>query len=246
MKNQLLQLSKIVLMLFLLGITVKVFPFEKFKTKNSVISIMNDVTEKHSTLLEPQSLIPQFKIKENKFEGYTFRLINLSNVSLNPVAQYSIEASPMILSNEIKRDSEIKQLEDSIILNLSNSLSDTSGRSHSSVYLPIAKELTTLSLSEADTKILVVNSDLMENTQQLSFYDRLSFEKLHSNIDVIKNKFEKSYSIPNLKGIQVYLIYQPTSTSTDTAFKLISQVYKQLLTEKGAEVYIQANFIKAK
>ncbi|MBK9638729.1 MAG: hypothetical protein IPO63_13295 [Bacteroidetes bacterium] len=243
MKNQLLQLFKIVFILFLLGITVKVFPFEKFKTKKSAISIMNDVTEKHSTLLEPQSLIQQFKIKENKFEGYTFRLINLSDVSLNPVLQYSIEASPMILSNEIKRDSEIKQFEDSILLNLSNSQSDTSGRSHSSVYSPIAKELTILSMIEADTKILVVNSDLMENTPKFSLYNKNTY----FNSAEVKRIFNESYPLPNLKGIEVYLIYQPNSPNTDNTYKLISQVYKELLTEKGgAEVYTLANFIKTK
>lgn len=240
MIHHILNILKIIFGFSLLGTAIAFFPTESFETKETVISIMKDVTEKHSSQIDPLSIHTQLDLKEHKHDGYTFRFVDLSDVSLNPVTEIILNASPILLSNEMSRDKEIKQMEDSITKELRQS--DTSGRSHSSIYIPVAKELTILSVSTADTKILVVYSDLMENTPQLSLYDK----NTHFNSVEIKKLFNESFPLPDLKGIEVYLVYQPRSPESDNTYKLISQVYNELLTDKGANVYIQANFIKIK
>ena len=170
MIHHILNILKIIFGFSLLGIGIAFFPTESFETKETVISIMRDVTEKHPSQIDPLSIHTQLNLREHKHDGYTFRFVDLSDVSLNPVTEITLDASPMLLSNEMSRDKEIKQVEDSIAKALAQS--DTSGRKHSSIYIPIAKELTVLRDSEADSKILVVYSDLMENTPQLSLYDK--------------------------------------------------------------------------
>lgn len=223
--------------LFLVGIGIAFFPKEIFKMKDTVMSVMTDITEKHTSQSDPTHIYTQLNLREHKHDAYTVRIVDLSDVSLNPITQITLKASPMLLTNEMSRDKEIKQFEDSITIALTKS--DTSGRSHSSIYIPIAKELSVLSESTSDTKILVVYSDLIENTEHLSLYDTTIF-----NGDKIKNILKESFPLPNLKGIEVYLIFQPSTPNIDNAYTLISQVYKELLSDKGASVFIQANFLK--
>ncbi len=246
MKTHLKTIALILLVLPLIGATIKLFSMEYFKTYEMIFSIMRVVTENRASHLNAEQVIEQLDLNQHKHDAFTFRFINLSDVSMNQITQFSLKASPVLLSNEIARDKEVKEMESTILAHLNNVDQDSLGRSHSSIYLPIAKELTLLGSSGSDRKVLVVYSDLMENTDQLSFYNEQSTAMLQSNPKGIKSIFKSIQPLPDLKGVQVYFIYQPSSQNADVLYKRISTIYKDLLTEKGARVYIQPNFIKVK
>lgn len=246
MKTHLKTIARIFLVFALIGATIKLFSMEYFKTHETTFSIMRDVTDPQAAHPDPTELIEQLDLNQHKHDAFTFRFINLSDVSMNQITQFSLKASPVLLSNEIARDKEVKEMESTILAHLNNVDQDSLGRSHSSIYLPIAKELMMLCSSGSDRKVLVVYSDLMENTDQLSFYKEQSTAMLQSNSKGIKSIFESIQILPDLRGVQVYFIYQPSSQNADVLYKRISTIYKDLLTEKGARVYIQPNFIKVK
>lgn len=246
MKTHLKIIAHILLVLALIGATIKLFSMEYFKTHETTFSIMRDVTDMQASHLNAEQVIEQLDLNQHKHDAFTFRFIDLSDVSMNQITQFSMKASPVLLSNEIARDKEVKGMESTILAHLTNASHDSLGRSYSSIYLPIVKELMVLNSSGSDSKVLVVYSDLMENTDLLSFYKVDNTAMLQSNPKQIKSTFESIQPLPDLDGIQVYFIYQPNSQNTDVLYKRISTIYKDLLTGKGAQVYIQPNFIKMK
>ena len=59
--------------------------------------------------------------------------------------------------------------------------------------------------------------------------------------ETIETIFEKKAVLPSLVGIEVYLIYQPTTAENDATYRVVSEFYKTLLESKGATVNISAN-----
>jgi len=124
---------------------------------------------------------------------------------------------------------------------ISNSETESVGKDNSAVYFTIAKELNRLSHSKTTTKLMLVYSDLMENTPGMSFYDSDTFTKIKSAPNTIQHYFESQQKLTNLNGIKVYLIYQPENTKQDEDYKVVSGFYKNWLESKGAIVEISAN-----
>ena len=54
----------------------------------------------------------------------------------------------------------------------------------------MAKELNRLSQSTEDKKFLLVYSDLMENTDEISFYDSKNLDSIKTNPEKIKQYFD--------------------------------------------------------
>jgi hypothetical protein len=162
-------------------------------------------------------------------------------VSFNRVSEASIENANQWLSNEIERDKEIQKFKDDVSKTISTN--EPIGKEHSSVYFPIASELTYLSQSRADRKILLVYSDLMENDLDISLYSKQELELLNTNLDSLKGIFEKRKALSSLQGIEVYFIYQPNNAVEDKDYRLVSDFYRSLLESKGAIVHISANLI---
>ena len=205
------------------------------------VVVLRDVTEKNLLEPNPDEILGLFDLTNNAYSGAHFRFANISNVSYNVEQQVKIEATGKWLSNELDRQKEIEDFQNGVKKILADAKSDSIGRSHSSVYLPIARELIRLSQSKSGRCILIIYSDLMENTADISFYDKKTFNLLQSNSQILKNIFEKEEPLPSLEGIGVYFIFQPTTEENDTAYRVVSEFYKTLLEDKGAKVSIRTN-----
>jgi hypothetical protein len=81
----------------------------------------------------------------------------------------------------------------------------------------------------------------MENTSEMSFYDRQKQELLKTNPDAISKYFEAQLPLQNLQGIKIYIVFQPNGIEEDERFKIVSGFYKKLFEAKGAVVEITAN-----
>lgn len=219
------------------------FPKEAFETHDSIITVMNDVTEKDTPALDGTQIFGQLNLTEEIYNGATFRFINLNDVSLNSVVQLKLNSAPRMLSNEISRGKIVDQFEDSLYKLFGNNIEIAKGKDYSSIYIPIAKELGILSNSKADRKILIVYSDLIENSEVLSLYTNGKNGNLIDEPSEVIEIFSKVAPLPRLDGVQIYLIYQPKNKESDKLYEKISIIYSTLLLKKGAKVYVQAEFL---
>lgn len=202
--------------------------------------VMRDVTENQLAVLSAEEIYLLTHLTD-KWNGATVVFTDLTDVSLNNVKEINIAPANNWLSNEPERDREVAKFKTQLFLLVSSFQQDTVGRSHSSIYLPIARELNKLSKSNADKKILVIYSDLMENEPDFSFYSKEKFQLLKTNPDSVENIFSHEQPLNSLSGIEVHFVFQPKDAFADAQYKLVFAFYKNMLEKHGATVYLGAN-----
>jgi len=227
---------------FLIAIVVIGFVACSSKDLSTVeVSVLYDITEKKSVVPNIDEIISLYNF-ENKYNGGVFKLIEITDVSFNPVLFAKIDAENRWLSNEMDRDKKIKGFKSRVSEFIVKAGKDSSGKDNSSIYLPIAAELNKLAGDKVNLRrVLIVYSDLMENTNELSFYKKEDFELLNANPEKVKSYFEKLLKLNSISGIEVYFIYQPINNIDDQDYRLVSGFYRKLLESKGAKVNISAN-----
>ncbi len=111
---------------------------------------------------------------------------------------------------------------------------------HSRLYRPICEVLQELQHSTAKRKICLIFSDGLENTKDLSFYNyRHNPERLLEEKDKVIVELEKECPLPNLTGIEIYLIHQP-SLELDELGHYTKLFWKEYFQSHGATVNLLA------
>ncbi|MBP6977634.1 MAG: hypothetical protein KBB71_04900 [Lentimicrobiaceae bacterium] len=205
------------------------------------VTVMRDITDDQIAQPKLADIVPLVNLDNSQWNGVNVRFIDITDVSYNYTYQTSISAENHWLGNEFDRQKKINNFYAEITQILIKAEEETHGRNNSSVYIPIANELNRLSQSPAQKKIVLVYSDLMENTAEMSFYDKSKFSLLKTNPNSIRQYFDTQVPLRQLAGIKIYLIYQPANPETDGQYQIISEFYKKLLESKGATVEITAN-----
>ena len=205
-------------------------------------SVLRDETDKQLAEVSANAIYKQFGLFEEnaKWNGAIFRYSTISNVSFNKVTQASILPENPWLSNTLDRTTQLENFRNEVFKPFASAL-DTGTKNHSSVYLPIARELKRLSESKSQVRRLFIYSDLMENRPDLSFYNEAELKMLTEHPEYVMKKFEEWQPLPTLAGIEVHLIYQPADVTADRYFRVVSEFYGKMLEAKGAKVIIQAN-----
>lgn len=235
-------------MRYLLGISIflfAIFLLIVLKEKNfpqiTVVSVLVDTTD--STIKRPTSeeILRLYDFSgNNKWKmNAIYHFSTISDVSYTEAAIEKIESQNKWLGNEFERDRKLKDFQEAIIKSLA--FTDTSEKRNSAIYLPFSRELARLSKSSGQKRILVIYSDLMENTPDLSFYPKDALKSLQANPRAIKAILERQAPLPDLKGIEIYIVYKPLDINRDSQFRIVSEFYKTWLEEKGASVSISAN-----
>ena len=142
----------------------------------------------------------------------------------------------------MERGQEISNFKQQITDRIINANKTNSGKSQSSLYFPIANMLNELSTHKiTQRRYMLIYSDLMENSNTLSFYNKKTLNLLVKNPELISKYLTSQVSLNNLQGITIYVIYQPVNTKQDERFKIVSEFYKKMFQAKGAIVKIGAN-----
>jgi hemoglobin-like flavoprotein len=212
-----------------------------FKYQTTAVSEIVDITDPLVAKPKPDNAVSLFDLNNNLWNGASFRLLYITNVSYNPMFEAKIEPENQWLGNKFQRKDKVKSFYATITTIASNTTTQVVGKDNSAVYFPIANELNSLSQSTATKKYLIVYSDLMENTSTLSFYNKASFNILKTKPEEIKRYFGSQMKLTNLSGITIYLIYQPVNTFDDENYRIVSGFYKALFESKGAVVEIMAS-----
>jgi hypothetical protein len=211
------------------------------QTNTTEVVVLRDVTEKNMIQPKADDILKLYDFSGNNWNGGRFRFSDISQVSRNQTQQVRMESANQWLSNKFQREDDINHFQKSITEIVNKAGQVVMGKDNSSIYIPIAKELNLLSQSKSEKRIFIVYSDLMENTEELSFYRKNDFALLETEPKLLQEKFEKLSEINSLSGIQVWFIYQPSDPISDKQFNIISEFYRKLLESKGAKVNISAN-----
>lgn len=207
------------------------------------ISVLRDSTDSLLSEVSADAIFRKYRLfdddNDNEWNGARFRYQTINEVSYNKVTEADLSPENIWLSNELDRKKKIEKFRNEVFAPFAQKR-NTGTKSHSSVYLPIARELRHLSESNSTVKKLLIYSDLLEHTPDLSFYNESILSLLLSHPDTIAMALDQKFSLPSLIGIEVHLIYQPGNVVSDRRFRIVSEFYEKLLERKGAKVIIEA------
>ena len=230
----------ILVILTLTGITTVFLKLKSDKQPTiTELTVMRDITDTHVSELKVADIVSIFNM--NKWDGANFRFVDITDVTYNHTYEKKIEPENEWMGNELDRNKKVKQFYSEISQVLDTVKTESIGKDNSSVYIPIAHELNRLSQSTSQKRILLIYSDLIENTDQFSLYSKNNLTLLKTNPKVAQEYFENLTPLNNLGGIRIFFVFQPTDIDTDEQYKLISGFYKNLFESKGATVEITAN-----
>jgi hypothetical protein len=205
----------------------------------SDVAALVDVTSEHVRVPRLDEIKSRLAISQDRWAGSTFTLEAISDLRYNARHECKIESSSSLLGNLPKRNKEVTQFWNCLESAL-NQFEDSAGRDHSSIYLPMMRELDRLVHSTAATRILLVYSDLQENTPGVfSVHEKRDFALLKKEPEAILEKLATQARIPDsLSGIEVHFVYQPMNVGDDERFSLMAEMYADALIKRGAKVII--------
>lgn len=224
-------------------ILTTVFGCNERPSVSTETSIIWDVTEAHKPVPSAEEILPLFGLSDNASNGATLRFAFASDVSFNHETVFVLPAAGnAITTNQFDRKREVAKYEKLISGFLDSLAMDTLGRPHSSLYVPIAKSLNRLATeSNADRKILLVYSDLRENSAVMNFYKPQTLLLLQNDSAKAESLLFAEQPLGDLSGIEMHLLYEPRDANDDAAYRIISGFYASLFERKGVKVFVSAN-----
>lgn len=211
------------------------------QAESVIISILRDRTDVH--MIEPdESILSLYDFKKHPMQEAYFRLQDITDMQLSQVNTLHV---PETTENDdnIKRDPWYRErlilsFYDSVrhLLHI-ESTSGTAELEQSYCYKKIRDELKFLAAHRKEKKALLIYSNLLENNTAFSCFNASSKKLLQTNPEEVEALLSKKFgAIPNLSGIDVYVLYLPKKEN-EANFLLMYDMYKTLLELKGAHVF---------
>lgn len=222
---------------------VAVFYFTAEKPTKTEVVLIFDRTDKFLSSPDGNEILSLYDLKANPNRGATFRLVQITDVDYTPTIEANMPPFTTFGGSQITRVTDRAKFQAEIKNALSSLNAKNQSKAYSSIYAPLVRELARLKESTADTKILLLYSDLMENTDFVSFYSSPTLALVKTKPDTIRDLLGKQAPIPDLTGIEIHIIYEPKDHSENSVFTSVSHLYKSMLEAKGAKVLIGANLM---
>lgn len=171
-------------------------------------------------------------------EGIEYIATTINDLSLNQVARCGLPMESGTLYNDLERADEVQNFREIIqpILTDLYVRPDTNFES-TRLYVPLAELLTSYA-DDPRPKIVILQSDMIQNTDQLSFVGQEP--ALSEQPTEITAQLEALHALPALAGYDIRIVYQP-DTENDRLFAASARLFSDLFREHGATVSIQAN-----
>ena len=240
-------MKKVIFSIIVLGTALALFNL--FASDNepdnatTAVLLLYDQTPNKKQPLDPKSVISLFDFESDKWQGAIIRIVPLTDLSLNPIEQFSIQPARPLTSNAFDRQSKIDSFLARIETVIKQANQDTTGRSRSELYVPITGQLNWLSAQSAGKKTVIIFSDLMENNDWFSVLRENDLKMLTDSSAQIKKLFLKRTRPKDLSGIEIYLIHRSRTTDEDKLFLRMSGIYQGIFEERNANITVGANAI---
>lgn len=157
----------------------------------------------------------------------------LSDVSANKVEYLSIDLTDTD-ENKFNRIARGKKFSEELEHLISGYGQLTKGKQRSCLYRPICHLLNELQESNADHKVLIVFSDLLENSDIINLYQPEYLTRATFNDSWVKSRFDQKVPFPRCDGVDVIVACQP-NVQNDRLILKIQALYRSFFEEHGAK-----------
>lgn len=216
-------------------------------TKN--ISAVIDITDNDAIFPESKSVIKLFGFDTVRGGEAWFRISTVTDRLLNPAIEHHLPDSKETEKNNIQDDPNYR---DKLIISFQAAIRKTIASfnstnkkdttlSNSECFATICNELQLMKKRGAKDNILLVYSNLYENSDFFNSYTKENIKIIMDSTEKVVNIFNETGLLPNsLNGYTIYFIYQPGSREGDKKYMAMVEVYKLLLEPRGAKIVVQA------
>ncbi len=232
-------ISSILTILF--GTLIGYFGFKQTKTHEHYV--FYDLTSSKAYPLQVSDVLTSTGLKQHPWDGYTIHVIPITDVDFTHEQIIMLDAQDWLLANPKKRQKLCQVFVDSVKTALTMLTKGGIGKSHSSVYIPIARALAKLAKSSATTKALTIAGDVLHNDDFFSSYDSKQINSLRANPKQFMDHFTTLYQLPRLEGITITILHETTSVD-NAPYRTMSSFFKALWEAHGATVNIEATLTK--
>lgn len=214
-----------------------------------IVTVVGDITDSLACVPTASPILKLFDFQTNMNHSGTCRFALISDKKLNPIEEISIPDGLKSARDNVNEQVDYREkLVHSFYGKVRRSMNNFPEKysiantlNYSECFSTIANELNYLANSKARQKILLIFSDLQENTNDFSCYAPEGKELLQTDVDKVINLFLKETPLSDkLSGITVFFVYQPLSIEQDSNYAQMIALYKKLLTSRGAKIVVQA------
>ncbi len=213
------------------------------------IFLLVDTTDLLSPYPQSKPLLALYDFADYKDQAARFRFTCITDRQLNAVLEYSL---PGVVPGKVNPEDEGEGRENNVVdffIKVEGTIDSVVKHCrylrtlpYSECFRTISHELQTLTNSSASRKILIVFSNLRENSDIFSCYGNAAQKLLQNNPEKVADSLSMACPLPaNLSGIEIYLVYQPSDRIDDQVYLEMATIYKSLLESRGARVTIQTN-----
>lgn len=176
------------------------------------------------------------------FSGGEIKLSLINDVSDSKSKTIKIEAGKTGLmgENPLNRKDQVNKFYSELENGFTQILGKTNwGTESSKIYQKVTREIIKMKGSVADKKYIIIYSDMLENSQQFSFYGanwKTNIEKMIENPEsTIQKLSENGPVLPDLSEFEIFIITTRT-LENDEKINVSEQFWTTILEYKGAKV----------
>lgn len=217
--------------------------------QKTAIAVLIDVTDERfkdenfsaENLPKFMSLM-QLNTETGGFSGGQIKMSLINEVSDSKSGTVKIDVGKpgMMGENPLNRKDEVEKFYSELGNSLSSLLEKANwGKEASKIYQKVTRECIKLSRIDADRKYLIIFSDMLENSNQFSFYHanwKSTIEKMMIDPEAtIEQLSQNGPSLPDLSEFEIYIIATRT-LGNDEKINLSEQFWATLFEYQGATV----------
>lgn len=227
------------------------FNAQKQQQPNSIdVTAVVDITDQRQVYPNAESILPLFNLNNAENSEGTFKICTVTDRELNPDIEFHL---PNGIETEKSNSDDDPDFRKKVIVqyftSIRNAITEFNTKAkndtpvaHSECFKSISNELQNLAQHKNTKSVLLVYSDLQENSIFFNCYTKSNQRTLQCYPEKISGFFEKTHLLPDhLNNITVYFIYNPVSREDDVHFMAMLKVYKKLLISRGAKVFVGAS-----
>lgn len=210
--------------------------------RTEVYSILYDITDPLLAVPDADELVSAMDIADPD-KTLVVRYANITDVDYNKVRELvRLQRQTGLFANEVSEKKKQRQFKKDIMA-LFGERDSLEPASHSSVFLPIVRELQYLaSLPREHTKHLFIYSNLMENSDLISFYRPQGIYLLDHRPEMLLERYmEKTKGLPPISNIHVQIIFIPRDQAENTRFRNIAGLYQKVFDGLKIPMVFSAN-----
>lgn len=212
------------------------------------ISAVIDITDNDAIFPESQPIVKLFGFDKTREMEAWFRISTVADRQLNPAMESHLPNAKATEKDNIQddpnhRDKQILSFQSAVRKTIS-SFNSTNKKDttlpNSECFATICNELQLMKKKGATDNILLVYSNLYENSDIFDSYSKENMKLLMDSTEKIAEMFNKTDLLPDsLEGYAIYFIYQPRTREADKKYMAMVEMYKLLLEPKDAKVIVQ-------